>query len=185
MNDEELISQLRKRDRNALKGVYTDYRTEFFKFSARYTSDEGKLEDVFQDALIVLFENAQAGKLDSLKSSIKTYVFSIGKFMLFKHFRDNKREVFSDHDYIFDGNEQSVIEEVYLDDGPNEYQQQIVANFKKLGEKCREILEMFYLQGMKLETIMSAQGYENKNVVKSQKSRCLKSLKDLIQGNNG
>jgi len=38
---------------------------------------------------------------------------------------------------------------------------------------------------MKLDEIMSTQGYENKNVVKSQKSRCLKSLKDLILNNNG
>ena len=185
MNDEQLITQLKQRDRNALKTVYTEYKTEFFKFSSRYTTDNIVREDIFQDALIVLYENALAGKLDHLKSTLKTYLFSTGKFMLFKHFRDGKKEVHTDEDYLFDNYEQVVIEDVYNDDGPSEYQKALIANFKKLGDKCREILELFYLKGMKLGEIMSTQGYENKNVVKSQKSRCLKSLKNLIHTNHG
>jgi len=98
MNDEQLITQLKQRDRNALKTVYTEYKTEFFKFSSRYTTDNIVREDIFQDALIVLYENALAGKLDHLKSTLKTYLFSTGKFMLFKHFRDGKKEVHTDED---------------------------------------------------------------------------------------
>lgn len=185
MNDEQLISQLKKRDRDALKNVYLEYKTEFFKFSSRYTTDKVTLEDIFQDAIIVLYENALAGKLDNLKSTLKTYLFGTGKFMLFKHFRDSKKDIRTDQDYVFDNYEQAVIEEVSEDEGLNAYQKLLVANFKKLGDKCREILELFYLQGMKLDEIMGLQGYENKNVAKSQKSRCLKTLKDLIQQQDG
>ncbi|SHI55094.1 RNA polymerase sigma factor [Pseudozobellia thermophila] len=184
MKDEQLISQLKNRDRDALKSVYDDYRSEFFKFAHRYQKTGVDLEDIFQDALIALYENAQAGKLDHLKSSVKTYLFSIGKFMLFKRFRDTK-EIITDEAYIFDQKEKAVIEDVYHDPGPDEYQKRLVSNFKKLGEKCREILELFYLKGLKIEEIMTVQGYENKNVVKSQKSRCLKSLKDLIKRQDG
>lgn len=185
MNDQQLISQLKKRDRNALTSVYSDYKTEFFRFMSRYNAEENTLEDIFQDALIVLYENAQAGKLDQLKSTLKTYLFGTGKFMLFKHFRDSKKEIHTDEDYVFDNYEQAVIEDVYEDEGPDERQKMLAANFKKLGDKCREILELFYLQGLKLDEIVSVQGYENKNVVKSQKSRCLKSLKELIMRNDG
>ena len=180
MEDEQLIAQLKKRDRNALKTIYQDYKTEFFKFMSRYNANETTLEDIFQDALIVLYENAQAGKIDALKSTVKTYLFGIGKFMLFKHFRNAKKEVPTEETYIFDRYEQAVIEDVYEDEGLNDYQAKLAANFKKLGEKCREILELFYLQGMKLDEITQTQGYENKNVAKSQKSRCLKTLKTLI-----
>lgn len=185
MTDEHLIAQLKQRDRNALKTVYLDYKTEFLKFMSRYNADAIVLEDIFQDALIVLYENAQDGKLDNLNSAVKTYLFGIGKFMLFKHFRDGKKEVPTEEAYLFDKYEQGHIEDVYEDEGPNEYQKQLVANFKKLGEKCREILELFYLQGMKLDEITQTQDYENKDVAKSQKSRCLKSLKQLIGKNNG
>lgn len=185
MTDEQLISQLKRRDRTALKSVYLGYKTEFFKFMSRFNAEKDVLEDIFQDALIVLYENAQAGKLDALKSTIKTYLFGTGKFMLFKHFRDSKKEVPTEETYIFDRYEQAVIDDVYEDEGLNDYQVKLVANFKKLGEKCREILELFYLKGMKLDEITITQGYENKDVAKSQKSRCLKSLKQLIGKNDG
>ncbi len=179
MDDKQLIAQLKKRDRNALKDVYREYKSEFFRFASRYTKADDTLEDIFQDAIIAVYENALAGKLDNLKSSLKTYLFSTGKFMLFKKFRDTK-EVATDENYIFDQKEKAVMEDVYKDEGLDEYQKKLTANFKKLGDKCREILELFYLQGMKLDEIVSVQGYENKNVVKSQKSRCLKTLKTLI-----
>lgn len=185
MTDEQLIAQLKQRNQNALKTVYSDYKLEFFKFLARYNTEKHVLEDIFQDALIVIYENAQAGKLDALQSTVKTYLFGVGKFMLFNHFRDNTKEVPSEESYIFDRYDQAVIEDVYEDEGMSEYQVKLVANFKKLGQKCRQILELFYVQGMKLDEITQTQGYENKSVAKSQKSRCLKSLKELIEKNNG
>ena len=182
MKDQQLIAQLKKRDRNALKEVYREYKTEFFRFASRYTKADDLLEDVFQDALIAVYENALSGKLDNLKSSLKTYLFSTGKFMIFKKFRDTK-EIATEETYIFDQREKNVMEDILEDDGPNEYQRKLIANFKKLGDKCREILELFYLQGLKLDEIVAVQGYENKNVVKSQKSRCLKTLRELVGKN--
>lgn len=179
MDDKQLIAQLKKRDKNALKDVYRRYKTEFFRFASRYTSDDVLLEDVFQDALIAVYENALAGKLDDLRSSLKTYLFSTGKFMLFKKFRDTK-EIATEETYIFDQRETAVMEDIFEDTGPNERQRKLVENFKKLGDKCREILELFYLEGLKLDEIVKVQGYENKNVVKSQKSRCLKTLRELV-----
>ena len=57
MSDKQLIKQLKNRDRNALKEVYNDYRREFFKFANRYETDQSTLEDIFQDALIALYEH--------------------------------------------------------------------------------------------------------------------------------
>ena len=185
MSDEQLISQLKQRDRDALKKVYLDYKNEFFKFCSRYEKSNVVLEDTFQDAIIALYENAIAGKLDHINSSVKTYLFGIGKFMIFKRFRDHKKEISTDDNYIFDQREKQTFTEIIEDEGPNQFQRQLVDNFKKLGNKCREILELFYLQGLKLEEIMEVQGYENKNVVKSQKSRCLKTLKELISKSDG
>ena len=185
MEDKQLIAQLKKRDRNALKTVYLNYKTEFLKFMSRYNADNDVLEDIFQDALIALYENAQAGKLDVLRSTVKTYLFGIGKFMLFKHFRKSKREIPTEEPFVFDNYEQAVMEDVFEDEGLNDYQAKLVANFKKLGDKCREILELFYLKGMKLDEITLTQGYDNKDVAKSQKSRCLRSLRQLIGKNDG
>ena len=91
--------------------------------------------------------------------------------MLFKHFRDSKKEVPTEDTYLFDTYEQKVIEDVQEDKGLNDYQEKLVSNFKKLGDKCRQILELFYVQGMKLDEITQIQGYEN-----ASRSHCAKKL---------
>ena len=57
--------------------------------------------------------------------------------------------------------------------------------FLKLGSHCQKILELFYYQEKKLGDIVNALGYDNKDVVKSQKSRCIKQLRKLIETNHG
>jgi DNA-directed RNA polymerase specialized sigma subunit len=52
---------------------------------------------------------------------------------------------------------------------------------KKLGEQCQKVLTLFYYEEKKLDEIQSLLGYTNKDVLKSQKSRCLKQLKDLTK----
>ncbi|HNJ59041.1 MAG TPA: hypothetical protein PLH33_08390, partial [Chitinophagaceae bacterium] len=57
-------------------------------------------------------------------------------------------------------------------------------HFEQLGEQCRKMLTLFYYEEKKLEEIMHLMNYDNKDVVKSQKHRCLKQLKNLM-GKNG
>ncbi|WP_026764107.1 RNA polymerase sigma factor [Sediminibacterium salmoneum] len=57
--------------------------------------------------------------------------------------------------------------------------------YEKMGVHCKKILQLFYYEEKKLEEIVHLLGYENKDVVKSQKSRCIKQLKTLIAEHNG
>ncbi len=180
----DVISQLKKGDRDTLKKIYLEHKTDFFKFANRFHLNEVDLEDIYQDATIVLIENAQKGKMDDLNCSIKTYLFSIGKYMAYNHARNNLKTYHPKDDYVFDKHEYETMDSVMENQSLSFYQKKIVDGLKRLGNKCREILSLFYYSGLTIEEIMDAQGYENKNVVKSQKSRCLKSLKELIKKEN-
>lgn len=181
MNDETLISRLKKGDRDALKDIYLNFKSEFFRFSSRYDIEDEVLEDIYQDAIIILWEKAQMGKIDNLTCTIKTYLFSIAKYMIYDYSRKSSKIMFSLDDYVLDNYDQETVEEMRYDGDLNPYQLKLLNNFKKLGDKCREVLSLFYYRGFTIDEIMEDQGYENKNVVKSQKSRCLKSLKELIR----
>ena len=50
-------------------------------------------------------------------------------------------------------------------------QKQLQVAFKALGQKCKDVLTLFYYRGFNLEEIMNTLNYTNKDVVKSQKSR--------------
>jgi DNA-directed RNA polymerase specialized sigma subunit len=52
--------------------------------------------------------------------------------------------------------------------------------YETLGEQCRQILNLFYFENKKLDEIQTILKYENKDVLKSQKSRCISHLKKLL-----
>lgn len=175
------LALLKQGDEAVIRDVYQEFRPGFLLFAKRYDLDGDTILDVYQDAIMALCENAKKGNLDSLSSSLKTYLFSIGKYMIYDRLRKEKKQV------IFENIENFHFEwEEYSDESNNEEIKQLQASFSKMGSKCREILLLFYYEERTLDEITELMEYENKDVAKSQKSRCIKSLKELIKtGRNG
>lgn len=176
INITHLIARLKAGDEKAIKKVYEDNKNGFLIFANRYGLDKDELTDVYQDAVIALLENAKKGKIDDLKSSLTTYLFGIGKFMIFQRLKKNNKTIPSD--------DIENLEFEYEDYSEDEINLQIVAlreGLKKLGEQCQKVLTLFYYEEKKLDEIQTLLGYTNKDVLKSQKSRCLKQLKDFTK----
>jgi len=145
-------------------------------FASKYNLSREDILDVYQDAFVALIENAEKGKLDGLNAELKTYLFSIGKYMIFSKLRKNKKD-FVEIETLPDGLEWAEIDE-------NSQQiSQLEDNLKKLGEQCYKILRLFYYEEKKLDEIMEMLPYQSKDVLKSQKTRCLKQLKDMLSKN--
>ncbi len=176
INAPTLIEQLKSGDEKTIRKIYEDNKNGFLLFASRYPLDKEELIDIYQDAMIALIENAKKGKIDELKSSLTTYLFGIGKFMVFQRLKKNKKTITSDEIENF--------EFEYDDYSEDEINLQLVSlrdSLKKLGEQCLKVLTLFYYEEKKLDEIQSLLGYTNKDVLKSQKSRCLKQLKDLTK----
>ena len=111
MNKESsLIQLLKENDSRTIKKIYEDNRKKFIAFASQYNLDADIILDVYQDAIIALCENAKKGKIDNLQSSISTYLFSIGKFMIFQLLKKDKKmhvvEDFNLVDYEFESYEE-------------------------------------------------------------------------------
>ncbi len=175
-NHLSIIEQLKKGDEKTIHSIYVENKNGFLLFAARYDLPTDDFLDVYQDSIIALCENAKKGTMDSLESSISTYLFSIGKYMIYKKLKQKNNTVAIDYDeklpqVIEDENEEENENEITL----------LQLNFKKLGEQCQKVLRLFYYEEKKLDAIQIELNYTNKDVLKSQKSRCLKQLKDLIK----
>ncbi|GAA4111560.1 hypothetical protein GCM10022393_09360 [Aquimarina addita] len=175
----EELTILKKGHHQALEKLYNEYRSSFLQFAKKYDLDDDTLIDIYQDAFIALREHAINGKLDSIKSTVKTYLFSIGKYKIYDHIRQQKKTV--SYENTIEHKETSTIEEVFEEPQLTPEQQLLRQHFNRLGKRCQEVLTLFYYRGLTIDEITQNLGYENKNVVKSQKSRCLKSLKELIK----
>ena len=176
-NEQVLIERLKARDNSALEFFYKENWSSFLRFSRQYDLEEPETKDIYQDAVIAVYENAQKGKLDTLEAKLSTYLFSVGKFMIFRRlknknalFADEPLDQFADFTYLDFDDDDNDIEILNLREA-----------FKKLGNQCKEVLRLFYYEEKNLDEILQLLGYSSKDVLKSQKSRCLKKLKEIIK----
>jgi len=176
-NTKNILELIRKGDKATLHKIYIDNRDIFINFSKKYGVNSYDAEDIYQDAILVLQKNVVMGKVTDLNSSISTYLFAIGKYKIFQSFRENSKLEYSDDIEI---SEKSFDYDVNLyPDNLTKQQRLLKISINKLGERCKEILTLFYYQGYTLDEITEILNYSDKKVLKSQKSRCVKQLKEI------
>lgn len=178
--DKDVIEDLRSDDRLKFKTLYNQHKEEFLNFGRRYNLDQDALADVYQEAFLALRKSAINGKLDAVKSTMKTYLFGIGKYMIFDANRKKQLQVPYEANLHAVGDE---IQEIELDEiEPLTERQTLLRKYiKELGEKCRQVLTLFYYRGLNIKEIVEIGGYNNDNVVKAHKSRCLKALRQMMK----
>ncbi len=176
------LEDLRKGSDNLLRRVYEENRDKFLNFARRYNLSEDENIDIYQDAYF--YDNVMSGKITSFTSSISTYLFSIGKYLIFDQMRKNKKTVSGDFDLSLVGatDEQTDSFEIARPELTTE-QALLKTHFSTLGAKCQELLSLFYYRGFTIKEIMQTENYNSENVVKATKSRCMKTLRERIQAN--
>ncbi|TXE12757.1 sigma-70 family RNA polymerase sigma factor [Seonamhaeicola algicola] len=181
MTKEPSLKTLLQNSDKAFEKLYVSYKSDFMAFGKTFSIKEEDLIDIYQDTFLSFYENLLNGKITQFTSSIKTYIFSIGKFKIYEYLRKNAKLKIVDEPV----NSEITLDNLNLDaDVLSEQEQLVKVNFKKLGKQCQLILELFYLKGKTLKNIQIIENYDNTDVVKSQKSRCLRKLKQLVKKQN-
>ena len=175
-NTTNLLNFLKNDDQQFIKKFYNDNKNGFLLFAKRYNLQNDDVLDIYQDAVVALIENAKKGKIDDLQSSLTTYLFGIGKFMIFQKFKKEGKTFATENLENIE-----LVYEDYSEDETNLQLKILQESFEKLGEQCRKVLQLFYYEEKKLDEIQDILNYTNKDVLKSQKSRCLKQLKELAR----
>ncbi len=175
--DQQLVAKIKEGDEASLVEIYKRYRPPFIQWAqGSYKVDENTAADVFQDAVVCLYRNVVRGKLENLTSSLKTYLFAIGKNILRKK---AQAQVAMDTDDLW------VVENLQAEPidhfAENDRQRFVARLMNTIGEPCKSILRYYYFKGFSMEAIAREMNYKNENVVKTQKLRCLTTLKSLVR----
>ena len=173
MEDETLLSRLRSGDEELLKIIYTQYREDFLKwiFSRHAINQEHAIE-LFQESIVILFENAVRGNINNSNLNIKSYLISIAKHKLREEVRAKKKSKMAN----------GPIYQLWIApaDVPEEELKVIEQCLSELGDSCRQILRMFYYYGMDISSIAKRLNYKNNDTCKSMKSKCLRKLRERV-----
>ena len=176
-NEQNIIQQLSLGDENLLEELYIEYYNVFLYYFKRYSVSQQDIEEAYQDSMIAFYQSILSGKLKNLKSSIKAYIFGIGKHKILDKIRYNKKQ--KDIQYPQDN-----IDPIPVESEEFTIEQQLLhQHFKRLGESCQRILKFFYYRGLSIKDIVAAGSYKDENTVKSHKSRCLKQLRSMKNEN--
>ncbi len=178
MSDNEIIQKIRSGGNEELGMVYKKYRTEFLQWIRRdYACSQDDALDIYQRVTIVFYDNIKSGKLQHLVSSVKTYLFGIGKNIALETIRKSSRTSPIDQ-------EQWLTEKLVDDDDSTSDEEMFTRAreaLKKLGQPCQELIELFYYQRKSMEEISRMMGYKNSETAKNQKCKCMARLRKLFE----
>jgi len=177
MDWSSLIKKIKSGDYNELELVYKNYREEFIKWitkSFNCSGDDAK--DVYQQTIITLYENIVNDKIQSFNSSIKTYLFAIGKNKFYAETREKYKFQMETDDTI-----NTIPEEVNTSDEDLQKLQGVEKSLEILGNPCRQILELYYYHKKSMNDIASTLGLKNPETAKNMKYKCLKRLRVICQ----
>ncbi|MEM7658100.1 MAG: sigma-70 family RNA polymerase sigma factor [Bacteroidota bacterium] len=172
---DQYLEGVRQRNPIVLKEVYT----RFFPMLAQHVRTRGGREedaqDVFQDAVVVLFRKAQDPDFE-LTSAFGTFLFGIGKkIWLKKASRRGKRP------------EQSLEDETLAEEFEveaelerTERNQLFRAKIQQLGQNCQKLLRLFF-EGRPMKKIAQEMGFASDGYAKKRKFQCKQKLTQLIK----
>ena len=185
MTDKEKLFKLRT-DESYFTRVYNEHKGYTMRFLHKMNNDAELLSDLYQDAMIVLYQKVKDPAF-VLSCSIQTYVNSICRNQLLNKFKEKSRFIVKDNDGEFDPGITDWFEDEFDDEKENRLNmlEQALEQLKMSGEKCFEILKRFFYQRQSMDEIAVEMNYSNGDNVKNQKSRCQKKLRELVVNGYG
>ena len=181
--DEKIIELLRSNDAEMETGVrmlYQHYYSFLKTFIVTNSGTEQDAEDIFQDVIIAFVNAVRTNKFRG-ESSIKTFLFALNRNLWLNELKKNNRKTSREENY----SKQFAEEITHLPAGIElrQTQEELMRILSGLGETCKKLLLLFYYENRSMNEIAMSLNYENEQVAKSKKFKCLKKMEQLVHGN--
>lgn len=177
-NDREhtLLKGLALNDKDSIQAIYSENYGLIQALVVKNSGTEDDARDVFQEALLVLYEKARSGDFE-LNCRIRTYLYSVARRNWLKKLQYLKR---------FETPSEPLEETIPVDDDLEAHEKLntqygvMKTAMGRLGEPCKSLLEAFYVHRKSMTEISAYFGYTNADNAKTQKYKCLMRLKKLF-----
>ncbi len=174
--ENQLLKGLALNDRAVIEAIYRDNYPVIQAFILNNNGNGDEARDIFQEAMIVLYEKAVSGSLE-LNCQLKTYIYSVCRRLWLKRLQQLQR---------FSNQVENIEETVTVEEELEQHEKHntdfiIMENaLAKIGEPCKSLLDAYYIQKKNMQDIASDFGYTNADNAKTQKYKCLLRLKKIF-----
>ena len=167
---EEILLGIKENDNLVLNYIYDKYYLNFESFVLGNNGSNKDAEDIFQDAIIIIFLKVKDEKL-IITCNFNTYLYSVCNKLWLKYLEKNKNNI-KTNSFINETNEFDIEDELIL---KNEKFKLYQKHFKKLSKTCQNVLQLT-IKKMPLKKIATKTGFKNAKSVKRRKYKCKKRL---------
>lgn len=177
MNELSIIENLKEGGQEELDMIYKNYREEFISWIIKnYSCTLEDAKDIYQFSILTFYENILSERLTQLDSSVKTYLFAIGKNKALELNKSSNR-----YNLQFESNLIASPTENHEDHLLKESNLEKVEKcLQTLGDPCKKLLILYYYKRKSMEQIAKILDYKNTDTAKNLKYKCLQRLKRLF-----
>lgn len=175
----EAIKNKKNLDQAVLQ-LYQEHAAVARSFIMGRGGSEQDADDIFQETVISFIDTVQKGKF-RFESGIRTFLISISKNVWLNEMR--KRQRSDNREKVFETGRDQKDADIREAIGDRELKQQLQKLLADLGASCRKILILFYYENLSMKEMVAHLHYENEQVVRNKKYKCLKQLTDMLKEN--
>ena len=178
LTDDQILTGLRRRDNQVLQHIYSECFPSVSRLVENNSGNEDDAEDVFQEALIVVFKQLRENKNFQLTSAFTTYIYSVSKLIWLKKLRTIRKmdvvELKQDIDESIEFEEPKPFNDKDL--RYTIYQR----NLQVIPEDCKKILTMT-ASDVTAKEIARKLGFRSENYVRKRRHFCKEFLVNRIK----
>lgn len=180
--EQQLLAQMATGDQKAASVIYSQHTDTVCRWVMKNGGSATDAEDVFQEAMVVLFEKSQNEDF-RLNCRIGTYLFAVSKHLWYKRVQQLQKGPGSLGDAGGDDKEDWAYEEdINAHHEREAHYKQLQDALEQIGEPCSSLLKAFYHGDKSMQQIAAEFGYTNPDNAKTQKYKCLARLRKLFYG---
>ena len=174
--EKQLLEGLAANDRQVIEVIYRENYPMVQAFILNNSGNGDEARDIFQEAMIVLFEKAVSGSFE-LNCQLKTYMYSVCRRLWLKRLQQLQR-----YGSLIENVEETITveEDLEMHEKHNADLVLMETAMSKIGEPCKSLLDAYYIQKKNMQEIATDFGYTNADNAKTQKYKCLLRLKKLF-----
>ena len=179
MTEQKILNAVKSGDNKLIFNLlYTNYLPMVRHIVKSYNGTDDDARDVFQDLLIILIREVEAGRIDETKN-LKNFIFTIAKNTYLNTLKKANRSESLDTKYDTVYEDKTVKNHIEI----KQSEQLILEILKQLGDTCYKILKAIVFENKKHEEIAEDLGLSDRHVVKTYKNRCKMKFIELLRKN--
>lgn len=180
--DSALVDLLRS-GKDIAPGLRFLYRYHYEAIKVYVLQNNGSeqdAEDLFQEVVLSFVELVQLGRFRG-ESSIKTFLYALSRNVWLNELKRKGRADARELKYEKARDTEEADTSVAM--AGRESRKQVMDIITKLGESCKKILLAFYYEDKSMKEILEESEFENEQVVRNKKYKCLKQLEKMLHEN--